>query len=266
MSRLAWATDLHLEFCNDAQVEAFCAQLTASAPDALLISGDTGQAPTVLEYLRRLERSVSCPVYFVLGNHDFYRGSIAGVRSRISQALATEDRLHWLPFAGIVTLGEETALVGVDGWADGRYGDFLASRIVLNDYRMIDELTDLNPAARLAVLNRLGDEEAAKLRQLLESALSARRRVIVLTHVPPFAEAAWHEGRTSDDAWLPHFACKATGDALLTAADAHPARELLVLCGHTHGAGEVQMRPNLRVITGGAEYGHPAVQRIIEAR
>jgi hypothetical protein len=92
-----------------------------------------------------------------------------------------------------------------------------------------------------------------------------RRRVIVLTHVPPYAEATWHEGRQSNGQWLPHFSCKATGDVLLAAADAYPKGELLVLCGHTHGAGEVQMRPNLRVITGGAVYGHPAVQQFIEA-
>jgi Icc protein len=44
----------------------------------------------------------------------------------------------------------------------------------------------------------------------------------------------------------------------------HPDRKLTVLCGHTHGEGEWQMLDNLRVLTGGAEYGHPAVQRIFE--
>ena len=45
---------------------------------------------------------------------------------------------------------------------------------------------------------------------------------------------------------------------------AHPDKEMLVLCGHTHGAGECQVLPNLRVLTGGAEYGRPTVQRMIE--
>jgi hypothetical protein len=36
-----------------------------------------------------------------------------------------------------------------------------------------------------------------------------------------------------------------------------------VLCGHTHGQGEVTMLPNLRVQTGGAEYGKPKVNKLI---
>jgi hypothetical protein len=45
---------------------------------------------------------------------------------------------------------------------------------------------------------------------------------------------------------------------------AHPDRELPVLCGHTHGAGEAEVRRNLRVRTGGATYGAPVVERVLE--
>jgi predicted MPP superfamily phosphohydrolase len=56
------------------------------------------------------------------------------------------------------------------------------------------------------------------------------------------------------------------GEVLLEVADAHPDRELLVLCGHTHGGAGVQVRPNLRVVVGAAEYGQPATQDIIDVR
>jgi len=36
------------------------------------------------------------------------------------------------------------------------------------------------------------------------------------------------------------------------------------LVGHTHGAGTNEPLPNLQVITGGADYGHPQIERIIE--
>jgi hypothetical protein len=39
--------------------------------------------------------------------------------------------------------------------------------------------------------------------------------------------------------------------------------QLTVLCGHTRGGGEAEILPNLRVLTGGARYGNPAVQRVI---
>ena len=72
------------------------------------------------------------------------------------------------------------------------------------------------------------------------------------------------QGRPSADDYLPFFACKAVGDMLLEAAQSHPGCQILVLCGHTHGGGEVQMAENLRVVTGPAEYGHPGIQRILE--
>jgi hypothetical protein len=39
---------------------------------------------------------------------------------------------------------------------------------------------------------------------------------------------------------------------------------MTVLCGHTHSSGEAQILPNLRVLTGGAVYGKPALQRVLE--
>ena len=67
---------------------------------------------------------------------------------------------------------------------------------------------------------------------------------------------------TGDD-WLPHFACRAVGEALVEAMAAHPECEMTALCGHTHSPGEAQILPNLRVLTGGAEYGRPEVQRVL---
>jgi hypothetical protein len=77
-------------------------------------------------------------------------------------------------------------------------------------------------------------------------------------------EAAWYNGRHSDDNYLPHFACKATGDALRRVMESHPQSHLMVLCGHTHGIGEVQIMENVWVLTGGAEYRKPLIQRIFE--
>jgi len=50
------------------------------------------------------------------------------------------------------------------------------------------------------------------------------------------------------------------GDVLLEVARSRPKCQILVLCGHTHGGGEVQVAENLRVMTGPAEYGKPEVQ------
>jgi predicted MPP superfamily phosphohydrolase len=40
---------------------------------------------------------------------------------------------------------------------------------------------------------------------------------------------------------------------------AHADEEALVLCGHSHGGGVVDIAPNVRVIAGIAEYGTPKI-------
>jgi hypothetical protein len=79
--------------------------------------------------------------------------------------------------------------LGHDGWADGRPGDYAVSDVFLNDYLLIKELAGLDAEARLGRLHDLDDEAAAHFRAGLPAALSGFRRLIVLTHVPPFREA-----------------------------------------------------------------------------
>ena len=262
--RLAWATDVHLNFLSPTGMDAFCAALQHEEPDAILLTGDIAEAPTVEPLLSIVAAELKTPIYFVLGNHDYYRGSIAAVRAAVADLCRRSSWLAWLPAEGVVPLSKNVALVGVDGWADGRLGDYVRSPVVLNDYLLIADLAGLTRASRLERLNALGDAEAARLSELLTPALASHRKVIVATHVPPFKEACWHEGRISNDDWLPHFTCRATGEVLRRVAQDHPDRTLRVLCGHTHGKGTAEVLPNLKVITGGAEYGEPRVQGTIE--
>jgi hypothetical protein len=262
VKRLAWLTDIHLNFLRRAGLEAFFASLPDA--DAFAITGDIGEAHDVVDQLRAF--AGRGPVYFVLGNHDFYRGSIAGVRHDVLELCSELPDLHWMPDSSIVPLNEATCLVGHDGWGDGRLGDYHGSDVMLNDFGMIGEFGGFyeDPAERLAKMHALGDEAADHFRAVLPEALSRFRHVIVLTHVPPFRESWWHEGRISDDNWLPFFACKAVGDVLRDAMAAAPDRQMTVLCGHTHGSGDAQILPNLHVLTGGAVYGKPCVQQVLE--
>lgn len=265
MTRLAWLTDIHLDHAPPDRFDALCAEVEAAGADRVLIGGDIAEAPTVAVYLGRLADRLARPIDFVLGNHDYYRGSLKAVRDDLRDYCRRRPSLTYLSQSGVVPLGHSTALVGHDGWGDARLGDFDGTDLMLNDELLIEDLRDAafdRPALR-ARLEALGDEAAAHLRRLLPEALAGFPRVVVLTHVPPFRAAAWHRGRPSDDEWLPRFSCQAVGNTLLEAATAHPDRHLLVLCGHTHGAGEVEVRPNLHVLTGAATYGEPHMQRVL---
>lgn len=262
--RIVWATDVHLNFVGPAERERFAATMAAQAPDAVLFTGDIAEAGDLVEQLQLVAGALDRPLYFVLGNHDFFGGTTDGVRQTARQAREIDARIRWLPAAGVVELADDTALVGIDGWGDARLGDPLGSPVRLADWVLIADLR-LPTLDRLARLRALGDAEAAALRPTLEAALAGHRTVLVATHVPPFREACWHAGQVSNDDWLPWFTCQAVGDVLLDAAGRHPDRQILVLCGHTHGAGETAPLPNLRVLTGGAEYRQPRITRVLDA-
>ena len=83
MKRIVWTTDIHLNFVDEENLLQFLEQLQASQADALLFSGDIGESNNVTDYLSQLAAAVNCPTYFVLGNHDFYHGSIGEVRQQV---------------------------------------------------------------------------------------------------------------------------------------------------------------------------------------
>ncbi|MFV1964324.1 MAG: metallophosphoesterase [Pirellulaceae bacterium] len=267
--RVAWVTDIHLNFVDAPTRRRFLDSL-AQDSDAVAISGDIGESPDVEGYLREMEEVLQRPIYFVLGNHDFYRGSIATTREAVARLAAESEFLVYLSATGVVELTPQTALIGHDGWADARLGDFANSDVILNDYALISELRMwkgdfvLDKERLGNVLNAFGDQAAGHLEARLAEAVSRYTNIIAITHVPPFREATWHEGRISDDNWLPHFSCKAAGDAMVNVMASNPQANLLVVCGHTHGGGETKPLENLRVLTGPATYGAPEIQRVIE--
>jgi len=263
--RLGWITDIHLNFVSPAMRSRFYAQLHREKLQGLLLGGDVGEADSVPSYLAEIADELRIPVYFVLGNHDFYHGTIAAVREKVGRQASGSPWLKWLTASGVIPLTANTALVGHDSWADGRLGDFFHSEVMLNDYLLIGELSELDKQERYRKLNALGDEAADLLEKCVLEALAGYKNVIVLTHVPPFREACWHEGRISSDEYLPHFACRAVGERLASIMRFHPEHTMVVFCGHTHSPGVAHILDNLVVRTGGATYGKPALQEVLEA-
>lgn len=259
----AWLTDIHLNFLKHNQLEAFLLLLSEKLVDCFLISGDIGEADKIIDCLKYAESVLKRPIYFVLGNHDYYEGSIKEVRSMIADLTKDSENLVWLNEVDHVSLSTNTVLIGHDSWADGRFGDFYLSSVELNDFYLIDELKTRNRTARINAIQELANEAAEHFRRVLPLAANNHKQIIVLTHVPPFREATWHEGQISGDDWLPFFSCKVVGDVLKDFMGQHPAKEMTVLCGHTHSSGQCEVLSNLKVVTGGAEYGAPQVQQIV---
>jgi len=77
MLKLVWATDIDLNFVSVATAAAWCRsveQLRRGRADQRRYRRGS---PTLLAGLRFLEDRISAPIYFVAGNHDYYRSSFA---------------------------------------------------------------------------------------------------------------------------------------------------------------------------------------------
>ncbi len=263
MGTLAWITDPHLNFLDEEKLQHFIAKLAGRSEDGLLITGDIAEAPSVIGYLEHLDEALPFPVWFVLGNHDFYRGGIVATRKVVSEMSVQATRVRYLTASRVISLSPKTALVGHDGWADGRCGSFLTSSIDMNDYHLIQDLICSSKEQRLKRLMTLGDEAAVHLREVITEALLIHEEVIVATHVPPYAGACWYQGQAVCNEWTPHFTCLAVGWAMNEVMANHPNKRLRVLCGHTHSRGIFQATENIVVETGDAVYGAPALQPVV---
>ena len=137
--RLAWLTDIHLNFVDAIRLDELFASVRDRA-DAVAISGDIAESRDVCHYLRTIEEIVQKPIYFVLGNHDFYRGSIPQVRRMVAGLASESEYLKYLTAMQVAELTPTTAIIGHDGWADGRLGDFRRSNVILSDHTLIAEI------------------------------------------------------------------------------------------------------------------------------
>jgi predicted MPP superfamily phosphohydrolase len=273
--RIAWCSDLHLCFAAPRDIQRFLEGIRNSDAEMLVVCGDiSGGGHNLAQSLDVLEVGLGVPVRLVLGNHDIYRLSFAEahriVRESVANSVVLRDdmrMLSWLSDGVMEDVGD-SVLIGHDGWYDARAG-LLRNRVILNDFHEIGDFSPLSAHARvpeslLMEIRRVADESAAYLDMILPQALARRRKVVLATHVPPFPQAAWHEGRQSGSDYLPFFCSVCVGNVLVKHMEANLDKELLVLCGHTHGEGEAQILPNLKVLTAGAEYGKPRLQGVIE--
>ena len=263
---LLWATDVHLDHLplQHAPLE-FGRALRSEQPESrgVILSGDIGEAATVGDILQSFSAGYAGSVYFVLGNHDYYGSSFRSVDERVEELCARARRLCWLQQA-MVTPAQGVVLIGVNGWYDAGYGN-RATDLQMTDFERIAELSAAQRQSRerlLSVCAERAQRDADRLRDKLQSC-SGARAVVIVTHVPPFRQAAWHEGQPSDDRWVPFFSSKVLGDVLLESARLRPELQHTVLCGHTHGNGVYQPLPNLVVHTGRARYGAPELAGIL---
>lgn len=248
---LAFATDLHLDRVTECQRRAFFRSLSDSDFDALVITGDISVARWLPMHLRCIaEACHPRPVYFVLGNHDFYGSSFEAVDRSVAKVCARHPNLHHLGGGEIIPLTAESALIGHRGWADARAGFGMKTVVSSPDRHHIRDFRDLSHRQMLRLMEALGKASGRYFREVLPKTLSRFRRVWIATHVPPFYQAVSFNGRASKWSTQPHFANCSVGRVILEFAKSFPLGESTVICGHTHSASSRRIAKNVNVFVG----------------
>jgi predicted phosphohydrolase len=279
MPKIAWATDIHLDTLEKTpeKIVQFAESLIVDQPDAIVLTGDLSTYADLTYHLSIIERVVQRPVYFVLGNHDFWGGGVSDVRLEMKNLSNMSQFLRYLPNTPYVTLSPTTALVGHDCWYDAGYGSPMTSTMIMNDWiRVKDFAVELcvtygdtygsyktNKPKVIEISKKLASEGTAHIINGIKAATKYHKVIMIATHFPPFQETHLYNGKVGDAAAQPWYTNKMLGDVLRQAASQLPKVRFEVFAGHTHGKCDMQISDNLFVHVGEAEYKQPRLQNVI---
>lgn len=275
--KIAWATDIHLDFLQrdggtNLVRQVFVEPLVASNPDAVIISGDISLSDMLEDHLRLIDAAVRCPVYFVLGNHDFYGGSFESVRSAVMRASLGSRNLRYLTVEKEpISLAPGLTLVGHDGWYDAHYGRPFSAGLVMSDWLQIDDFASrlhsfpggasIDPHSIAGVAREAAFKAAEHVLETSRLAAQSSKNVIVVTHVPPFPEIHEQGGKGNHEAAIPWYTSRFMGEAIDQVSMENPGVNFTVFCGHTHHKARLR-RNNVDCYVGGSEYGEPTYSMI----
>ncbi len=204
--RIRVLSDVHTEFHADGG-RHFVESLRPEGSDVVVLAGDVAVAPGLLDTLAMFGRH--CPhVVFVAGNHEWYGGDYALMRSTREKLTEVAPNVHWLEESTVTLLGQR--FVGTTLWYPDS-PDARALRSAMSDFQAIADYEQWVWGA------------FEKARSFLESTLSSND-VVVSHHLPSVRSVA----RRFEDSRLN---CYFVGDVEPLIVQRQPR---LWVHGHTH--------------------------------
>jgi len=264
-TRITWASDIHLEFCDDATRAAYFKRLAESPGKAILLTGDIASRNGTARHLEEMQATTRKDIYFVLGNHDYYNANFRDVTSTCDALCARNPHIVRLDKnIDPVRVDELACLIGHEGWGCGTAGLGIKTPVRINDVVYIPDLRRFDKPGLFAAMHRMARQSADHIRALGTRAAAEFHRVLIATHVPPFPESCVYDGQPTAPEYLPYFCNVPLGLALIELAEANPRTKFFVLSGHTHSTARYSPRDNLAVITAAAEYRYPTIAALID--
>ncbi len=278
--KLAIATDIHLNFVYEAGTSEFIRRVNLSGCDAILLTGDIAEGNNLEKYFQIFVRECNLPVYFVLGNHDYWGTSVSGIRDDMNKFCAENKGFTYLRSSDPVILTPGTSLIGIDGWYDAGYGDPKKSTLIMNDWFKISDFSDyvvpnfansyygyentINKAGIVSYCKKLAILDAELLSRKIDEAAKVSNTILIASHFPGWLDVSKYRGKPTDKNSQPYYISKILGDTINEAAGKHPDKEFKVFSGHTHAAATTRLAPNLEATVGHSDYGNPQIYKIIE--
>jgi len=265
VSKYLWITDPHLNFLTRQQLIVYLSQIQSQNPVGIFLTGDISEGTQIEHHLRLASEFISCPIYFVLGNHDFYRSNFDSVNKSMINLSNRYDNLFYLNLHEPLKLSEEVCIIGHDGWYDSRWREPYTSLIFAWDYFYIDDFnsTTLSNKDRLLLVRQRADQAAEQLGIKLKKALEKYSTVYLLTHFPPWPERDPSWGGLVQKFWAPYNSSKIVAETLSLIMKENLDKELIILSGHTHNKRVEQITSNIELRVGDATPGICKINDII---
>jgi predicted phosphohydrolase len=251
-----WYTDTHLDKVNPFTKWRFLSRLKKENPKGIFLTGDISNGLMTSLDLKMLAYYVKCPIYFILGNHDYHLSSIEETHSKIENVCSNHNNLIWMTAQkNPVPLNEEVCLIGTEGWYDAQLGNpnylkYTTDWILIEDFRLLPTMS-----ARIELFREMAQHSVRIMKEKLELALEQNFKTIyLLTHFPPWKEATRDVGTLLEKFWLPYNVNLTMGRSIETVMKNKSKRNVIVLAGHTHSDSWIHVSHNIECKVNSAKY------------
>lgn len=250
-----WYTDTHLDKLFPWTLFRFIRHIIKEKPKSIFITGDISNGILTCFHLKLLAKFIKCPIYFILGNHDYHLTGIEKQHEKIRALCKEYSNLIWLTESDVIGLSEEVALVGAEGWYDAQLGDpkYL---IYTLDWFLTSDFRDLpTMEQRIEKFRELANRSCQQLEEKIEKALAQGYKTIyLLTHFPPWKEATRDVGTLLERFYLPYNVNLGLGQMIERVMLDKKKRHVTVLAGHTHTDCWIHVARNIECKVNKAKY------------
>lgn len=254
-SKYLWFTDTHLNNVLPWTKALFIRNIVKENPKGIFLTGDISNGLTTAFNLKLLANFVKCPIYFVLGNHDYYFSNINKTHNKIKEMCEKYPNLIWLTNSDVIGLTDQVAIIGTEGWYDAAIGKPEYLKYTL-DWLLIEDFRKLNfMPERIEMFKILAEKSCQIISNKLQKALDqGYKSIYILTHFPPWKEATRDEGTIMEKFWLPYNVNLKLGKTIESIMSDYKKRNVTILSGHTHTDAWIHVSRNIECKVNKAKY------------